>query len=346
LKFHNYPDGSRTAFEEHLIEAFNYAWGRDGFARIHFTISPEHFKSVESLISELILKYKKEKKIIEVTYSFQKSSTDTIAVTLDNKPFRDENGKVVFRPGGHGALIENLNDLDADIIFIKNIDNVAPDHLKPKAYLSKKVLCGLLIQLQNKIFSYLKILESKKADDKLINEIVDFCKTELEINLSEKISTMNLSEKNEYFFFELNRPLRVCGMVVNEGHPGGGPFWVKDKDGSISKQVIEATQVDLSNPDQKKILDSATHFSPVDLVCGINSFNGKKFNLKDFVDQGSGLIAIKSFGGKELKALELPGLWNGGMAKWLSVFIEVPKITFTPVKEINDLLKVEHQPLE
>jgi len=252
----------------------------------------------------------------------------------------------LFRPGGHGALIENLNNIDADIIFIKNIDNVAPDHLKSETYNYKKILCGLLIEIQNKIFSYLALLKNSKADNSKIDEIKEFCIIELELNLNGSFENMSLIEKSEYLFSELNRPIRVCGMVVNEGHPGGGPFWVKDRKGRVSKQVIETTQVDLKDLNQKKILESATHFSPVDLICGIKSYKGEKFNLKNFTDPDSGLIAIKSYEGKELKALELPGLWNGGMANWISVFVEVPKITFTPVKEVNDLLKEEHQPLK
>jgi len=301
---------------------------------------------VRSIISDAIEKQIARENIIDVSYSFQKSSTDTIAVTIDNKPFRTAEGKILFRPGGHGALLENLNDIDADIIFIKNIDNVAPDHLKDETYKYKKILCGLLIEIQNKLFSFLALLENSKADKSKIDEIKEFCINELELNLTGGFENMSLIEKSEYLFSELNNPIRVCGMVVNEGHPGGGPFWIKDGKGRISKQVIETTQVDLKDPNQKKILESATHFSPVDLVCGIKSYKGEKFNLKNFTDPDSGLIAIKSYEGKELKALELPGLWNGGMANWISVFVEVPKITFTPVKEINDLLKQEHQPLK
>ena len=343
LKFHNYPDGARTAFEEHIIEAINYANGKDKTARIHFTISTEHNQLVRSIISFAIEKQIGRKNKIDVSYSFQKPSTNTIAVTIDNKPFRVGDGKILFRPGGHGALLENLNDLDADIIFIKNIDNVVQDHLKTETYSYKKILCGLLFEIQNKIFSSLALLENSKADKKEINEIKEFCIHELELNLSGDFENMQLTEKKKYLFSALNRPIRVCGMVVNEGHPGGGPFWIKDNDRRISKQVIETTQIDLKDPNQKMILESATHFSPVDLVCAIKSYKGEKFNLKKFIDPDSGQITIKSYEGKELKALELPGLWNGGMAKWISVFVEVPKITFTPVKEVNDLLKEEHQ---
>jgi hypothetical protein len=345
IKFHNYPEGARTAFEEHLIEAVNYSTGKNNTAKVHFTISEEHTELFESIVLPAVEKYKINGNVIDVDYSFQKQSTDTIAVTKDNEPFRDETGKILFRPGGHGALLENLNDLDADVIFIKNIDNVAPDHLKTETYNYKKILCGYLIELQNKIFSYLSILEELEHNDAKLNAIAEFCKDELEIDLVSDFNHLNADEKRKYLFSELNRPLRVCGMVVNEGHPGGGPFWIKDREGRISKQVIETTQVDLKKPDQKKIIDSATHFSPVDLVCGIKSYKGDRFNLKEFTDPDSGLIVTKSYEGKELKALELPGLWNGGMAKWISIFVEVPKITFTPVKEVNDLLKEEHQPL-
>jgi hypothetical protein len=287
ILFHSYPEGSRTAFEEHLIEAMNYSSGSDKVVRAHFTISPEHEKEIKILFQGLSEKYSRPGWKFEVGFSFQSPSTDTVSVTLDNKPFLDGNGKIVFRPGGHGALLKNLNDLKADIVSIKNIDNIVPDHLRDGTYNYKKILGGYLIALQKNVFDFKK-----------------------------------------------------------EDHPGGGPFWVKSENGEISKQIVETAQVDLSDGNQVRILESATHFNPVDLACGVKDYKGNHFNLDEFSNPETGLVTQKSKDGKELKALELPGLWNGGMYYWLTVFVEVPKITFNPVKEINDLLKPEHQPLK
>lgn len=345
IKFHAYPDGARTAFEEHLVEALNYAASKTGSAKIHFTISENNKKEVKSLINGAIKKYDASNQAIEVSYSCQDPLTDTIAVSLDNKPLADENGKLVLRPAGHGALLKNLNELDADIIFIKNIDNVVPDHLKSETYKYKKILGGYLIDLQNKIFDYLLRLEEENISRQLIDEIVVFIKTALELEIDPSFKTSTLKGKKEYLFKILNRPIRVCGIVKKEKHPGGGPFWVEENKGKFTKQVVETTQIDLNDEHQKNILHSATHFSPVDFICGIKNYKGNKFNLFDFRNPDTGLITKKYKDGKEIKALELPGLWNGGMYYWLTVFVEVPKITFNPVKEVNDLLKKEHQPI-
>ena len=343
IKFHNYRDGERTAFEEHLVEAINYTKGKDGPAHIHFTISAEHEELVKSAIDPVVKKYSKEGKQIEVSYSFQKTITNTIATTADNRPFRDEKGKIVFRPGGHGALLNNLNDLQADIIVIKNIDNLVPDHLRKETYKYKKLLIGYLVELHSKLCSYLAQLVHKNISDELLEEIKNFVKSELELEIREEYKSMSSDNKRDCLFQLVNRPIRICGMVSKEGHPGGGPFWVLEKDGKVTKQVVETTQIELNNKEQQDIFESATHFSPVDFICCVRDYKNKPFDLYLFSDKDSGLITIKSKDGKELKALELPGLWNSGMANWITVFVEVPKITFNPVKEVNDLLKAEHQ---
>jgi len=344
IKFHNYPEGSRTAFEEHLIEALNYTKTKNGPAHIHFTISAEHEELVKSVIDPIIIKYSKKGKQIEVSYSFQKTTTNTVAATVDNKPFRDEDGKIVFRPGGHGALLSNLIDLQADIIVIKNIDNIVPDHIREETYKYKKLLIGYLVELHSKVLAFLAKLKEKNISDELLEEIKNFVKNDLELKITEECKSMSSDNKKDYLSRLMNRPIRICGMVRKEGHPGGGPFWVLGKDGKVTKQVVEITQIDLSSKEQDDILKSATHFSPVDFICCVRDYNNKPFDLYQFSDKDSGLITIKSKDGKELKALELPGLWNGGMANWITVFVEVPKITFNPVKEVNDLLKTEHQP--
>jgi hypothetical protein len=346
IKFHNYPDGARTAFEEHLIEAIHYAKAEGKPAKVHFTISPEYRVLINSIVKQAIKQHKKAGNKIQVSYSFQKPSTDTIAVTIDNKPFKDAEGNLVFRPAGHGALLENLIDLKGDIILIKNIDNLVTEHLQITTYRYKKLLTGYLIRLQFKIFTYMRALESKDISLSTINSIKQFAESELLIqfdgsfdSLTADLQTKNLKEK-------LNRPIRVCGMVKNERESGGGPFLVEDEDGTVSLQIVEKTQIDLINEEQKKILEASTHFNPVDIVCGVRDYKGIPFNLLKYTDPGTGLITIKSKDGRELKALELPGLWNGSMAKWITVFVKVPMITFNPVKEVNDLLKKEHQPPE
>jgi hypothetical protein len=346
ILFHSYSESSRTAFEEHLIEAINYSAGKDKIVRVHFTISPEHEEEIKKLFESLFEKYNKQGWKFNVSFSFQSPSTDTISVTLDNKPFRDENGKIVFRPGGHGAVLKNLNDLKADIVSIKNIDNIVHDHLRDETYKYKKILGGFLISLQEKIFGFLRKLDSEMTDEHLSDEAIEFIKKEFDIDLSDNLKTRTLKEKKEYLFNFLNRPIRVCGMVKKENHPGGSPFWVEGENGEITKQIVETDQVDLSNKSQRNIFNEATHFSPVDLACGVKDYKGNHFNLGNYSNPSTGLITKKSKDGKEIKALELPGLWNGGMYHWLTVFIEVPKITFNPVKEINDLLKPEHQPLK
>ncbi|MDP4289755.1 MAG: DUF4301 family protein [Bacteroidota bacterium] len=344
LRFHRYTDTQpRMPFEEHMVEAANYCRDSNDRAAIHFTISPEYADKFIADINQVKNTYEELFGITyELTFSIQKSSTDTIAVDATNKPFRDEENQFVFRPGGHGALIENLNDRQGDIIFIKNIDNVVPDRLKEETFRYKKVLGGYLIKVQDKIFQYLELLETGKAYENDLMEIEKFCVQSLSMKFPSEYSTLRRQEKGEYLFAKLNRPIRVCGMVKNDGEPGGGPFWVQNSDGEVSLQIVESSQIDFNNPDQKKIFLQSTHFNPVDLVCGVRNYNNECFDLHDFIDPLTGFISIKSMLGKPIKVQELPGLWNGAMAEWITVFVEVPLITFNPVKTINDLLREEH----
>lgn len=342
LKFHKYEDGNRTPVEEHLVEGALYAANKNGKVNVHFTVSPEHRALFKSLVDEKAVAYAKKYGVdYNVSFSEQKPSTDTIAADMDNKPFRD-NGKLLFRPGGHGALIENLNDLDADIIFIKNIDNVVPDKLKGDTVLYKKLIAGVLVALQQKVFAYLQLLESGKYTHDQVLEILQFLQKELHCKNPE---TKNLedSELAIYLKKKLNRPMRVCGMVKNVGEPGGGPFLAYNSDGTISLQILESSQIDMTDPEKKEMFEKGTHFNPVDLVCAVRDYKGNKFDLVKYVDKATGFISYKSKNGKELKALELPGLWNGAMSDWNTIFVEVPLSTFNPVKTVNDLLRDQHQ---
>lgn len=342
LKFHRYEDGSRTPLEEHLVEGALYAANKNGKVNVHFTVSPEHRRLFEALVADKATVYAKKYGVdYNVTFSEQKPSTDTIAADMDNQPFRD-NGKLLFRPGGHGALIENLNDLDADIIFIKNIDNVVPDKLKGDTVLYKKLIAGVLVALQQKAFAYLELLDSGRYTHEQVLEILQFlqkklfCKNPETKNLEDAELVLYLKEK-------LNRPMRVCGMVKNVGEPGGGPFLAYNSDGTISLQILESSQIDMDDPEKKEMFEKGTHFNPVDLVCAVRDYKGHKFDLVNFVDKATGFISYKSKNGKELKALELPGLWNGAMSDWNTVFVEVSLSTFNPVKTVNDLLREQHQ---
>ena len=341
LKFHNYFDGSRRSIEEHLVEGAVYGRDHKGNVKIHFTVSPEHLEKFKLALSNVINKYEACFDVkLNISYSIQKPSTDVLAVDMDNKPFRDTEGNLVFRPGGHGALIENLNELNEDIIFVKNIDNIVPDRIRETTYIYKKVLASYLIQLQKQSFEYLIMLENE-VDSAKLDEVETFAVEKLMISMPEHFES-NEARKN-YLFKKLNRPIRTCGMVKNEGEPGGGPFWVMNSQGEISLQVVEGSQMDLSLSDQKEIALKATHFNPVDLVCGVKDYKGHKFDLSQFVDPKTGFISQKSQNGKKLKAQELPGLWNGAMADWITVFVECPIITFNPVKIVNDLLREQHQ---
>lgn len=340
LLFHNYSGTKRTPMEEHLVEGAMYAKGNDKKVNVHFTISPNHKALFESLLSDKKeLMEKQMDALFDVSFSVQKPSTDTIAVDLDNEPFRDD-GALLFRPGGHGALIENLNDLESDIIFVKNIDNVVPDKYKKSDVHHKEVLAGVLVDLQEKIFNYIDKLESKKYTQENIEEIEAFLINDLSTSNFETLENTKDKRAN-YLLKKLNRPIRVCGMVRNVGEPGGGPFIVRNKDGSYSPQILEGSQIDEKTA--ADLADKATHFNPVDIVCAVKDRNGEKFNLLNYVDKETGFISSKSKDGKPLKALELPGLWNGAMSDWNTIFVEVPIDTFNPVKTVNDLLRDEHQ---
>lgn len=343
LKFHKYEnEEARTPLEEHLVEGALYATGKSGKCNIHFTVSEEHRNLFRVLLERKSDAYAKDFVVdYNVSFSEQKSNTDTIAADMNNKPFRD-NGKLLFRPGGHGALIENLNDLDADIIFIKNIDNVVPDRLKKDTVHYKKLIAGVLVELQKQVFEYLNLLDSGKYTHEQILEILQFVQKQL---FCKNPETKNLEDVELVLYLKkkLNRPIRVCGMVKNVGEPGGGPFLAYNSDGTVSLQILESSQIDMSDPAKKEMFEKGTHFNPVDLVCAVRSYKGHKFDLSKYIDKETGFISYKSKNGQELKALELPGLWNGAMSDWNTVFVEVPLSTFNPVKTVNDLLREEHQ---
>ncbi len=345
LKFHVYSGFSRTALEEHLAEAAGYVLDSRKTCRIHFTVSNEHEAGFRDLLARVKEGYEKLYGMsLNVTVTTQLSSTDTIAVDMEDRPFRDRSGRILFRPGGHGALLQNLNAIDGDIIFVKNIDNIVPDRLKDATVRYKKVLGGFLVRLQDEIFEKLRLLSGRHADDERLSQIISFCERRLFVSFPEGFNDYPARAKKEWILRRLDRPLRVCGMVKNDGEPGGGPFWIEEKDGAGSLQIIEQNQVDMHSEDQKEIWKSATHFNPVDLVCGVRNYLGKKFDLNLYADREAVTISKKSHEGVAIKALELPGLWNGGMAFWNTVFVEVPLETFNPVKTVDDLLRKSHQP--
>lgn len=342
LKFHKYEDGVRTPLEEHLVEGALYAAGQTGKVNVHFTVSTEHRELFMALVDEKVAEYAQKFGVeYNVSFSEQKPSTDTVAADMENKPFRD-NGKLLFRPGGHGALIENLNDLDADVVFIKNIDNVVPDRLKDETVTYKKLIAGVLVTLQKKAFEYLELLDGGKYTHEQLEEIIRFVQQNLCCRKTD-IKELEDTELVIYLRQKLNRPMRVCGMVKNVGEPGGGPFLAYNPDGTVSLQILESSQIDMKDEEKKAMFEKGTHFNPVDLVCAVRDYKGNKFNLVDFVDKATGFISYKSKSGKELKALELPGLWNGAMSDWSTIFVEVPLGTFNPVKTVNDLLREQHQ---
>ena len=345
LMFHRYPEANRTAFEEHLVEAASYARDDANRCSMHFTVSPEHLKRFHTCLINAGPTYEKQFQVIyQVGFSMQKAATDTLAVDLENQPFRLANGRLLFRPGGHGALLENLNDLQGDIVFVKNIDNVVPDYLKKETYTWKKITGGYLISIQNRIAHHMKELTSGSMAPGLLDAATAFLKNDLLITMPPAMKKADPEERRRWIMGRLNRPVRVCGMVKNTGEPGGGPFWVEGKSGEKSLQIVETAQIDPDDAGQQAMLAGATHFNPVDLVCGVRDWRGEPFDLREYVDPETVLVSLKSKDGKELKALEHPGLWNGAMAHWVTLFVEVPAITFNPVKTVNDLLRKEHQP--
>ena len=342
LPFHKYKDHISTAFEEHLFEAAKFASVK-GKAFLHFTISRIHleqFKSKLEAVKDLV--ESKTNTIFEITFSNQESSTDVLAVDLKNQPFRLKD-KLLFRPSGHGALIKNLNLISADVIFIKNIDNVVVDKYLDEIVSYKKALAGMLLKSQSQAFSYANTLESKDISKDQIEEITRFLSNDLNVVISSQFQKYANKYKIEYLKSKINRPIRVCGMVKNESEPGGGPFWVKHDNGEISLQIVETSQVDESLKNQKSILKNATHFNPVDIVCGVKNYKGEAYDLEQFIDSNTYFVTTKTKYGQKLKTLERPGLWNGSMADWNTIFVEVPIITFNPVKTVNDLLKFTHQ---
>ncbi len=342
LSFHRYPEGSRKAVAEHMVEGALYTRDKHNQVNLHFTVSPEHRQLFEAEVARCQAPLEAQYGVhYHISFSEQKPSTDTIAADAANRPFRDK-GKLLFRPGGHGALIENLNDLQADIVFIKNIDNVVPDRLKDCTVHYKKVLAGLLVSLQEKAFAYLRLLDSGKYSHDDLVEIIRFVQQQL-FTRKDDIKDMEDGDLVVYLKGKLNRPMRVCGMVRNQGEPGGGPFMVYNPDGSKSLQILESSQIDMNDPEKVAMFKQGSHFNPVDLVCALKNYKGEAFDLPSYVDAKTGFISNKSKNGQELKALELPGLWNGAMSNWNTVFVEVPIDTFNPVKTVNDLLRVQHQ---
>ncbi|MDA3781293.1 MAG: DUF4301 family protein [Bacteroidales bacterium] len=338
LKFHKYENYERTPIDEHLVEGANYAECSYSLSKIHFTISKEHEKLFKNHITEVKNLYEEKFGVkYKIELSYQKESSDIVAVDLTNNLFRNKDNTILFRPGGHGALIENLNGINSDIIFIKNIDNIIPDKYK-------KALAGVLLVHQNEIFAHIELLLSNNnIDEKNISKIERFIENDLCYMFPPNYYNLNKKDKEKFLLSKLNRPIRVCGMVKNAGEPGGGPFWTNNKDKSVSLQIVEKSQIDTSNTEQTKIINNATHFNPVDLICGVRNYKGEKFNLLDFIDESAGFISNKSKDGNKLKAQELPGLWNGAMSDWNTFFVEVPIISFNPVKTVNDLLRKEHQ---
>ncbi len=342
LLFHEYADGPRTPMEEHLVEAALYTES-NGEANVHFTVSHDHLQLFEQRVAERKHYYEEKFGVkYNISFSEQKPSTDTIAANPDNTPFRNEDGTLLFRPGGHGALIENLNDIDADIVFVKNIDNVVPDRLKDDTVMWKQIIAGVLVTMQRKAFNYLETIDSGQYNHEKLEEIIRFVQRELGCRKAD-IKELEDAELVCYLKSKLNRPMRVCGVVKNVGEPGGGPFLAYNQDGTVSLQILESSQIDTNNAEYMKMFAGGTHFNPVDLVCATKDYRGKAFDLRQYVDPQTGFISSKSKNGRELKALELPGLWNGAMSDWNTIFVEVPLATFNPVKTVNDLLRDSHQ---
>ena len=341
LKFHKYTDGEiRTAFAEHLVEAQNYMRNEDGTANLVVTISPEHQHLFEEAYAEVKAAYEAKFGVkYNITFTFQDKATDTIAVDVENKPFRTETDSLLFRPAGHGALIYNLNRIEEEVVSIKNIDNVANERLLPETATWKKVLLGKALELRDKIYGYLNALDAE-ATPALCDEIEAFLDNTLCVTLP---AAADFEARVAALRAKLNRPIRVAGMVKNQGEPGGGPFIIAEKDGSTSLQVLESVQINMSDDHARECLASATHFNPVDIVCCLHDYKGQSFDLLQYVDEDAGFISSKSYQGRELKALELPGLWNGAMSNWNTLFVEVPLATFNPVKVVLDLLRPAHQ---
>lgn len=345
LKFHKYSgEDRRTSFEEHIREAAIYCASHKGILRMHLTVSPAHLDGFQAEAARIIPMIEKDTGLqIKISFSFQRPETDTIAVDLENVPFRNPDGSLLFRPGGHGALLQNLDALDSDIVFISNIDNIATDRFRDMRVGYKQVLGGILLEVRSKVFYYLKQLTGGERVEKTrLDSMVTFLQDRMGIAVPDQLSSWDASNLKQWLIRTMDRPIRVCGMVKNEGEPGGGPFYVQAESGEITLQIVESSQIDLDDPAKAAVAGASTHFNPVDLVCSTRDFRGEKFNLTRFVDHNTGFISEKSEGGRSLKALELPGLWNGSMAQWLTLFVEVPIETFSPVKTVFDLMRQEH----
>jgi Domain of unknown function (DUF4301) len=351
LKFHREEGEARTAFEEHLVEAAHYTRDAHGLCRLHFTVSPQHEEGFTRLLAEVRPRYEERFGCrYEVSFSQQSRATDTLAVDPENRPFRLEDGTLLFRPGGHGSLIENLHALGTagwDVVLLKNIDNVVPDSQKGATLLWKKLLAGSLLALQARIFRHLESLEAGPASLELLDEIDKLLADDLLRPVPPEDALAGSESRRRMLIHLLDRPLRVCGVVRNQGEPGGGPFWVEAPDGDpggISLQIVETSQIDPESPEQQAILKSSSHFNPVDLACALRDRHGRPYDLARFIDPSTVFISCKSHEGRPLKALERPGLWNGAMAGWNTVLVEVPDETFAPVKTVLDLLRPEHSP--
>ena len=340
IQFHKYENENRTPFEEHLVEGALYAKDKNGDVRMVVTVSVEHQKGFEELYAQVKEKYEQRFGCkYHVTFTNQQPSTDIVAVDMENKPFTKDDGSLLFRPGGHGALLANLNDIDADVLVIKNIDNVVKESLLDETIRWKKILVGMATELQAKVFGYLKQLDEQgdAVSAELVAEIKEFMEKEFCVSVPQTGAELVkvLREK-------LDRPVRICGMVKNEGEPGGGPYVILGEDGTTSLQILEAAQIDKNNAKAMEAMKGATHFNPVDLVCAVKNYKGEKYDLSKHTDPKTGFISEKSFQGRALKAQELPGLWNGAMSDWNTQFVETPLITFNPVKTVLDLLREQH----
>ncbi len=345
LKFHRYRGESRTAFEEQLIESADYLRDQKGNCRVHFTVSPEHETLFQSFAGKAMHKYESAYQCrFQIIFSLQKAQTRVLAVDPQNHPARLKNGQLLFRPGGHGALLENLNDLSGDIVFIRNIDNVVSEAYMPETRRWEKIMSGYLLELQSAVFRWISCLMSQHKSERVLQGALEFASKHLSVYFPEELAASPHSVRYKFLIDKLNRPLRVCGMVENSGEPGGGPFWVKKKSDGLSLQIVEGSQIDSQSARQKSLFSSSTHFNPVDMVCGLKDWRGKAFDLRHYVDEQAVFISQKFEEGKEIKILELPGLWNGSMSDWNTVFVEVPRSNFCPVKTINDLLRDRHLP--
>lgn len=345
IPFHRYPEGKlRNALEEHLAEADGYIAGADGVSHLHFTISAEHEQDITKCLNEIIAKYDAiSPKKYDVTLSVQSVSTNTIAVDENNHPLRNAKGEIIFRPGGHGTLLNNLNSLDADFIFVRNIDNIVPESRLEKHLPFRKMLGGMALKIQKETFAFLHKLEAGESGTFELDEIIKYCSQTLNIIFPQSFTRQTKKKKIQTVLSLLNRPLRVCGVVKNDGEPGGGPFWVEEKDGTQTLQIVEGGHVDKTNPEQSAFWSQAQYFNPVDMVCCIKNYRGEKFILDNYVNKKAYLITTKNEKGIKFKALEAPGLWNGGMAYWNTVFVEMPLKVFNPVKTVYDLLRSEHR---